>query len=98
MGIADVLKPKLKQVKGVPIGEIVARGEAEIGFHQISELFPIAGIQYAPLPAEIQHTIYFAAGVPAAAREPEAARALARFLTTPAAASAIGKTGLEPGR
>ncbi len=97
MGIAEELKPKLRQIQGVPIGEIVARGEVEIGFHQMSELFPIAGIQFAPLPAEIQHTIYFAAGVPAAAREPEASRALAKFLTTPAAVSAIRKTGLEPG-
>jgi molybdate transport system substrate-binding protein len=97
LGIAEELKPKLKQVQGVPIGEIVARGEAELGFHQMSELFPVAGIQSTPLPDEIRHTIYFAAGVPAAAREPEAARALARFLTTPAAASAIRKTGLDPG-
>jgi len=96
MGIADELKPKLKQVQGVPIGEIVARGEAELGFQQMSELLHVAGIQSTPLPDEIQHTIYFAAGVPAAAREPEAARALARFFTTPDAALAIRKTGLEP--
>ena len=76
---------------------VIIYGEAEIGFHQMSELFPIGGIEFAPLPPEIQHTIYFAAAVPAAAREPEAARALARFLTTPAAVSAIRKTGLEPG-
>ena len=95
MGLADELKPKLKQIKGVPIGQVVARGEAEIGFQQISELYPVAGIQIAPLPPEIQHTIVFAAGVPTAATEPGAARALAVFLTTPAAVSAIRKTGLE---
>jgi len=96
MGIAEALKPKLKQVQGVPIGEIVARGEAEIGFQQTSELFAVPGIQAIPLPPEIQHTFYYAAGVPVAAREPEAARALARFLTTPDAALAIRNTGLEP--
>src|SRR4029450_6981287 len=92
MGIADELKTKLRQIKGVPIGQVVARGEAEIGFQQISELYPVAGIQIAPLPAEIQHTIVFAAGVPTAAKEPEAARALCAFLTTPAAVAAIKKT------
>jgi molybdate transport system substrate-binding protein len=97
LGIADELKPKVKQFSGVPIGEVVARGEAEIGFQQMSELFAVTGIQAVPLPPEIQHTFYFAAGVPAAATDPEAARALARFLTTPAAASAIRKTGLDPG-
>lgn len=95
MGIADELKPKLRQIKGVPIGQLVARGEAEIGFQQISELYPVTGIQIAPLPPEIQHTIVFAAGVPTAAKEPGAAQALAAFLTTPAAVSAIRKTGLE---
>ena len=95
MGLADELRPKLKRIKGVPIGELVARGEAEIGFQQISELYPVAGIQIAPLPSEIQHTIIFAAGVPTAASEPDAARAWAVFLTTPAAVAAIRKTGLE---
>src|SRR5262249_9427714 len=93
LGIADELKPKLRQVSGVPVGEIVARGEADIGFQQMSELFPVAGIRSTPLPAEIQHMFYFAAGIPAAAQYPEAARALARYLTTPAAATAIRKTG-----
>ena len=97
LGIAEELKPKIRQVSGAPIGEIVARDEAEIGFQQMSELFPVAGIRSTPLPAEIQHVFAFAAGIPAAARYPEAARALARYLTTPAAAAAIRKTGLEPG-
>jgi len=97
MGIAGELKTKLRQIKGVPIGEVVARGEAEIGFQQLSELYPVKGIQIAPLPPEIQHTIVFAAGVPAAAKEPDAGRALAKFLTTPAAVLTIRKTGLEVG-
>ena len=97
MGIAEELKPKIKQTSGVPIGEIVARGEVELGFQQLSELAAIPGIQIAPLPAEIQYTFHFAAGVPAAAKEPAAAREWAKFLTTPAAQSAIRKSGLEPG-
>ena len=56
MGIADELKPKLRQAPlGVPVGELIARGEVEIGFHQMSELLPVAGIDIlGPLPADIQ--------------------------------------------
>ena len=98
MGLAEELKPKIRQVKGVPIGEVLVRGDAEIGFQQTSELLAIKGIDYlGPLPADVQHTIVFAAGVPAAGREPDAAKALASFLTTPAAVSVIRKTGLEAG-
>ena len=97
MGIAEELKPRIRQTSGVPIGEIVARGEAELGFQQLSELAAIPGIQIAPLPPEIQYTFYFAAAVPAAAKEPAAAREWAKFLTTPEAVSAIRKSGLEPG-
>ena len=98
MGITAELKPKLRQIKGVPIGELIAKGAAEIGFQQISELYPVAGIQIAPLPPEVQHTIVFGAGVPTAAREPAAAKALATYLTTPAARAAIRRTGLETGK
>ena len=98
MGLAEELKPKIRQVKGVPIGEVLVRGDAEIGFQQTSELLAIKGIDYVgPLPADVQHTIVFSAGVPAAGREPGAAKALASFLTTPAAVSVIRKTGLEAG-
>lgn len=98
MGIADELKPKIKQVKGEPIGAVVARGDAEIGFQQISELLPVAGIDFVgPLPAEIQQTSVFAAGVHSAAKEPDAARALVKFIIAPAAVPVIRKRGLEPG-
>jgi molybdate transport system substrate-binding protein len=55
MGIADALRPKIRQSPpGVPVGELIARGEAEIGFQQVSELLPIAGIDYlGPLSADI---------------------------------------------
>jgi len=98
MGLLEELKPKIRQIKGVPIGEIVVRGDAEIGVQQISELYAVSGIQIAPLPPEVQHMIVFGAGVPTAAREPAAAKALATFLTTPAARAAIRKTGLETGK
>ncbi len=98
LGVADKLKPISKQVTGEPVGAVVARGEAEIGFQQVSELLPVKGIDYVgPLPPEIQEITVFAAGVPASAKDPDAARALIKFLSSPAAASVIRKTGMEPG-
>ena len=97
MGIADKLKPKLKQVKGEPTGAVVARGEAEIAFQQVCELLPVAGIDYlGPLPASIQIITVFAAGLHVAARQPDGASALVKFLTAPAAAPVIRKKGMEP--
>ena len=98
LGIADKLKPISRQVTGEPVGAVVARGEAEIGFQQVSELLPVKGIDYVgPLPAEIQEVTVFAAGIPSSATEPDAARALIKFLSSPAAAPVIRKTGMEPG-
>ena len=98
LGIADELKPKVKQLQGVPIGEVVARGDAEIGFQQVSEILPVAGIELlGPLPADIQRTTVFSIGRHAGAQQPDAAQALVRYLTSPAAAPVIRKKGMEPG-
>ena len=79
------------------MGAVVARGEAEIGFQQISELLPVAGIEYVgPLPAEVQRITVFSAGVAAGTQSPEAARALIRFFMSPEAARVMMKNGLEP--
>src|SRR5215207_4981127 len=69
MGVADQIKDKVKQTpSGVQVGELVARGEADLGFQQVSELLHIKGIQYlGPLPPEIQHTTVFSAGLHTAA-------------------------------
>jgi len=97
MGIADQLKPKIKQVQGEPAGAVVARGEAEIGFQQVSELLPVPGIDLiGPLPADVQQITVFSAGLHVTAKEPDAARALVKFLTAPAAAPVIRKKGMEP--
>jgi len=98
LGIAAELAPKIRKVEGEPVGQVVARGEAEIGFQQVSELLPVAGTDYVgPLPAEIQEVTTFAAGIPVDAPRPEAARALVSFLTSPAAAPIISTCGMEPG-
>ena len=98
-GIAEQVKPRLKQVApGVNVGELVARGEADIGFQQVSELLPVQGIQYlGPLPPDIQLTTVFSGGIPVGAKQPAAAKALVQFLTAPAAVPVIRKKGMEPG-
>ncbi len=97
MGIADQIRHKIKQVQGEPAGASVARGEAEIGFQQVSELLPVPGIDIlGPLPADVQQITVFSAGLHVGAKAPDAARALVKFLTAPAAAPVIREKGMEP--
>jgi molybdate transport system substrate-binding protein len=97
LGIADQIKAKSRRIESEPVGVVVARGDAEIGFQQMSELLPVRGIDIiGPLPPGAQRVTVFAAGVAAAAKVPDAARALIAFLASPAAAAAIRKSGLEP--
>jgi|SRR5581483_1639277 len=97
LGVTAALGNRIRQVEGEPVGRVVARGEAEIGFQQVSELLPVAGIDYVgPLPAEIQEITMFSAGLAAAAKEPDGAKALVGWLTAPAAAPIIRRSGMEP--
>jgi len=97
LGIADQVKGKSKRIESERVGAVVARGEAEIGFQQVSELLSIPGVDYVgPLPPEVQKVTVFSAGIATGAKEPDAARALIKFFTSPAAAPAITKSGLEP--
>jgi len=97
MGIAGQLKPKVQVVQGEPTGAVVARGEAEIAFQQMSELLPVPGIDIiGPLPDDVQEITVFSAGLHARAGAPDAAKALVRFLTNPAAAPVIRAKGMEP--
>jgi molybdate transport system substrate-binding protein len=99
LGIADELKGKLKQTPtGVFVGSIIASGEAGIGFQQVSELSSFAGVDYVgPLPAAVQQFTTFSSGIMAGTKEADAARTLVKFITTPAAAAAFKKRGMEPG-
>jgi molybdate transport system substrate-binding protein len=98
LGIADEVLGKSRLVGGGErVGAVVARGELEIGFQQISELLPVPGIAHiTPLPPELQKVSNFAAGVAATSPDPAAARRVIDFLASPDAASAIESTGLEP--
>jgi molybdate transport system substrate-binding protein len=97
LGIADRVAAKSRRIESERVGAVVARGDAEIGFQQVSELLPIEGITYlGPLPEEVQRVTVFSAGIAANAKSPDAARALVAFLQSAAAAPVISKTGLEP--
>ena len=97
LGIADQIKDRVRISKGVPVGVLVAKGEAEIGIHQIAELLPIKGIDIVgELPAEIQTTLVYATGIHANAKQPEAAQALSQLPQLETSVAAIRKNGMEP--
>jgi molybdate transport system substrate-binding protein len=101
LGVADQVARKSQKVRGPPSGEpvaaVVARGEAEIGFQQVSELINVPGVTFVgTMPAELQPDVTFAGALTSTVRQPEAARALIRFLASPDAATTIRKAGLTP--
>jgi molybdate transport system substrate-binding protein len=101
LGVADQVAGRSRKVRGPPSGEpvaaVVARGEVEIGFQQVSELIHVPGVTFVgPIPAELQPGFSFVGAITRGARQPDAALALLRFLSSPEAASTIGKAGLTP--
>jgi molybdate transport system substrate-binding protein len=97
LGIAGQIKDRTRKIEADPVGGVVAKGEAEIGFQQISELRPVKGIDIVgPLPPGAQKVTIFAAGIPASSMHPELAETLIRWLASTAAYPAIRKSGLEP--
>jgi molybdate transport system substrate-binding protein len=99
MGLAERIKNKVTQTpSGVQVGDILARGEADLGFQQVSELVHVKGIDYlGPLPADIQVVTVFSAARHTGAQNPTAADALVKFLTAPDAVPVIRRAGMEPG-
>jgi molybdate transport system substrate-binding protein len=97
-GIADQLRERIVTAPpGVPVGALVARGEVELGFQQLSELMHLEGIDVlGPLPEPVQIVTTFSAGVGAASAQPDAARALLHFMASPAAADAKQRQGMTP--
>ncbi len=95
-GLAEELKGRLSQSPpGVLVGELLARGELELAFQQVPELLQVAGIDLVgTLPPEIQLVTVFSGAIHASAKQPEAGKALLRFLTSPVAASIVEKTGM----
>ena len=97
LGVADEMKDKAKMIPAEPVAGVVARGDAELGFQQISELLPIPGADLVgPLPAEVQKITIFSAATTTNAKQVDAGKALIAFLASSAAAPTLTKAGLEP--
>lgn len=97
LDIVEQMRGKARKIPATPVGEIVARGDAEIGMQQTSELKPVEGIDIVgPLPASLQQITVFSAGLAAKAPQPDAGRALIAFLSSKQAAPVMVETGLDP--
>lgn len=101
LGIAEQMAGKSRKVRGPPSGEpvaaVVARGEAEIGFQQVSELIHVPGVDFVgTVPAEVQPPTFFVGALTANSQQPEAASALLQFLSSAEAAPVISEAGLQP--
>jgi len=96
LGIGEQMKAKSRQVSGEPVGEVLARGDAQIGFQQVSELLPVKGIEFVgTLPAELQEITVFSGGIGASAPQADAGRALLTYLVAPANAAAVSASGMQ---
>ena len=99
LGVADALKHKLRRIEDARVAAAVARGDAEIGFQQISELIHVAGTEYVgPLPEAAQKTTSISAAIAVGAGNVASAQAFIRFLLSPAAVRVMAKHGLDPVR
>jgi molybdate transport system substrate-binding protein len=99
LGIANEMKPRtvFSKIPG-EVGQLVAKGEAEVAVHQIQELMSVPGIELVgPLPGDLQNTIVFLGTILIDAQEVEVAKALINFLRTPEAVAVIKAKGMEPG-
>jgi molybdate transport system substrate-binding protein len=97
LGIAAEMQGKSKLVPGGAVAEHIAKGEAELGIHQISEILPVKGVTLVgPLPGDIQNYTIYAAAIGARANAADAAQALLKALAGPAAAAVLKSKGMEP--
>lgn len=97
LGIVEQMQAKVHRVADEPIGAVVARGEFDLGFQQVSELLAVPGAQFAgPLPAELQQATTISAGVARGSCQPELARRLLGFLQSASSMAVFASAGLEP--
>jgi molybdate transport system substrate-binding protein len=96
LGIAEAVKSKTVLVPGGFAADVVAKGEAEMCVHQISEIVPVAGATLVgPLPRDLQKVTTYSAGLPASAEVPDVARAFIAFLTRPESKARLAAAGLD---
>ena len=97
LGVADEVRGRSRKIGNEPVAAVVARGEAELGFQQISELLPVAGVDIVgPLPQGAQKVTIFSAGIVSGAHAAAPAKALIAYLVSPAVRETIRTTGLDP--
>ena len=97
LGIASQMIAKGRKIESEPVAAVVARGEAEMGFQQISELRPEPGVEVVgPLPPAVQRVTVFSAATGMGSANPTGGRALIAFLCSSAASAAIAKSGMDP--
>lgn len=97
LGIKDQVKDRARMIPAEPVAAVVARGDAELGLQQVSELLPIPGAELVgPIPASLQKVTVFSAAIAAGSKQPKEAEALIRYLASPAAYPAIERSGLQP--
>ena len=96
LGVEDQLKPKAKMIPKVPVGSVVATGDYQLGFQQVSELLPVPGVSFvAKIPESVQSVTRFAAGIPVGAQHPAEARALLHYMASQQAQADVQATGLD---
>jgi molybdate transport system substrate-binding protein len=99
MGVTAAIAGKVRQPSsGAEVATLVAKGEVDIGFGQVSEFLNVPGlVDLGPLPTALQNYTIYAIGLHSAAPSADAAKQLIRHLTAPDAAAPIRKMGMEPG-
>lgn len=96
LDIEAAVKPRAHMVQKGPVAKLVAEGQYELGFQQVSEILPVTGVTFvARIPEQVQSVTRFSAGIPVHARHPEAARKLLAFLASPQAQDAVTASGLD---
>lgn len=96
LGIEDQVRAKAKMIPRIPVASVVANGNYEVGFQQVSELLPVQGVTFAGrIPESLQSVTRFAAGIPVGAQHPNEAKALLDYLASPAVQAEVKSTGLD---
>ncbi|MGF6843040.1 molybdate transport system substrate-binding protein [Paraburkholderia youngii] len=96
LGIEDQVRSKAKMIPRIPVASVVANGDYEIGFQQVSELLPVEGATFVgKIPESLQSVTRFAAGIPVGARHPKEAKALLDYLASPDVQAEVKSTGLD---
>lgn len=96
LGIEDQVKDKAKMIPKIPVASVVANGDYEVGFQQVSELLPVPGASFVgKIPESVQSVTRYAAGIPVGAPHPQEAKALLEYLASPAAQVEVRSTGMD---